>query len=363
MGTQVRDIRRVASRRDFSPQPGLHMLRETDLRRSNDEQVASGAQVWASTHHSGRTPLVPDRAWSGGSSMFVVDRAEAIADPCMLCSPREALLLVIDLDVEPLRYLRTSQGFPTRRAPGAGEFAILDGATRHFVTSSRAVRALFLGLEPDLLGEAVGNMDAAAPATLYANDSSWWRRFSGIVARDEVVMQLARIMARSVGEDDSGARLLRSRILLVIATRILSICEDGECSPSPQTGGLAPWQLRRARELMCRDFESALPLDAVARECGLSRSHFSRAFRASTGLSPHHWLSLRRVEFAQHLLRTSGQSLAEVAAACGYADQGHFTRTFARLVELTPGRWRRLHGRRGIACEEPDRAGTSDRLA
>lgn len=336
------------------------MLRESDSRLSNDEQETLSARAGAVMSHSGRTALIPDRAWAGGSSMFVLYRAEAIVDPRMLCSPREALLLVIDLDVEPLRYLPTSRGFPTRRVPGAGEFAILDGATRHFVTSSRAIRALFLGLEPEILSEAVGKLDTTA-AMLHANDSFWWRRYSGIVARDEVVLQLARIMARSMGEDDRGTRLLRSRILLAIATRILSICEDSECSPAPQTGGLAPWQLRRASDLMCRDFESALPLDAVARECGLSRSHFSRAFRASTGLSPHHWLSLRRVEFAQHLLRTSGQSLAEVAAACGYADQGHFTRTFARLVELTPGRWRRLHGGRGPADERPDRAGSADR--
>lgn len=50
---------------------------------------------------------------------------------------------------------------------------------------------------------------------------------------------------------------------------------------------------------------------------------------------------LRRCELAKELLRSSPLSLAEIALACGFADQSHFTRAFARLVGMTPGAWRR----------------------
>ncbi len=76
-------------------------------------------------------------------------------------------------------------------------------------------------------------------------------------------------------------------------------------------------------------------------ECGLSVSHFSRAFRRTAGAAPHHWLMTRRVEAAKEKLRDSRLSLLDVALACGFSDQSHLTRVFAGMVGLSPGAWRR----------------------
>jgi AraC-like DNA-binding protein len=106
-------------------------------------------------------------------------------------------------------------------------------------------------------------------------------------------------------------------------------------------GGLAPRQLRRAQELIDACPSGDLSLAVLARECGLSTSHFARAFRVSTGLAPHQWLLRRRIERAREALATSDQSLADIATRCGFADQSHFTRLFTRLVGVPPGAWRR----------------------
>jgi AraC family transcriptional regulator len=77
---------------------------------------------------------------------------------------------------------------------------------------------------------------------------------------------------------------------------------------------------------------------AVAR---LSPYHFARQFKAATGLPPHQYFILRRVERAKQLLQGDGDlALAEVAASAGFSDQSQFTRHFKRLVGVTPGQFR-----------------------
>jgi AraC family transcriptional regulator len=106
-------------------------------------------------------------------------------------------------------------------------------------------------------------------------------------------------------------------------------------------GGLAPWQEKRAKELLESDLSAEFPLSRLALECGLSVRHFTRAFRQSVGMPPHRYLLKRRIERARDLLRDRSLSLLEVAIACGFSDQSHFTRLFRASMEMSPGAWRR----------------------
>jgi AraC family transcriptional regulator len=106
-------------------------------------------------------------------------------------------------------------------------------------------------------------------------------------------------------------------------------------------GGLAPWQLRRTKEMMCSRLDQAVPLAELARAVNLSPGHFVRAFKQSTGQPPHRWLVEQRIEKAKQLLVNTSLSLAEIALACGFADQSHFGRVFSRVTHTSPGAWRR----------------------
>jgi AraC family transcriptional regulator len=79
-----------------------------------------------------------------------------------------------------------------------------------------------------------------------------------------------------------------------------------------------------------------LSLAELAREAGLSASHFASLFRRSTGLSPHQYLVQRRVERAQMLLRFSARAINEIAITVGFYDQSHLTRQMQRLLGVTP---------------------------
>jgi AraC family transcriptional regulator len=104
-------------------------------------------------------------------------------------------------------------------------------------------------------------------------------------------------------------------------------------------GGLTPLQLRRVRDSIETRLDQDISLAQLANDCGLSTSHFARAFARSTGIPPHRWLTRRRVERAKELMHTDA-TLAEIALMCGFSDQSHLTRVFAQVAGVTPGRWR-----------------------
>jgi len=110
---------------------------------------------------------------------------------------------------------------------------------------------------------------------------------------------------------------------------------------SPVRGGLAPWQERRAKEMIAANLEGGVPVKELARECGLSTAHFSRAFRRSVGVAPHNWLIEQRIVLSREKLRDERLSLTDGALECGFSDHAHFTRCFTRTVGVSPGAWRR----------------------
>ena len=107
------------------------------------------------------------------------------------------------------------------------------------------------------------------------------------------------------------------------------------------TGGLAPTLLRRSIDYIQANLGSDIRLRDLAKETGFSPSHFLRSFRQSTGMSPHQYLLHRRVERVQRQIRNGAASLAEVALACGFADQHHMARVFRRITGISPTLFRR----------------------
>jgi len=114
-------------------------------------------------------------------------------------------------------------------------------------------------------------------------------------------------------------------------------------APSMVRGGLAPWQLNRALEMLKANLDGQIGLSEVARECKLSVSHFVRAFKQAVGQPPYRWLLQQRIDAAKELLLHSGLPMVEIALKCGFADQACFIRAFRKLLDTTPGEWRRIH--------------------
>jgi AraC family transcriptional regulator len=138
--------------------------------------------------------------------------------------------------------------------------------------------------------------------------------------------------------------LFLSQVALAMCTH-MAAAYGGIRTPTRNSGGgLTRWQEQRAKELMVESVNHQISLRALADECSLSVRHFTRAFRTNIGMSPHRWLTLQRIDVAKKMVLNRDQSLAAVALSCGFADQSHFTRVFARMTGFTPNAWRATHG-------------------
>jgi AraC family transcriptional regulator len=164
----------------------------------------------------------------------------------------------------------------------------------------------------------------------------------GLGLSDETTKHIGLTLLPALRAPDCANRLFTDHLTLALATHIAQSYGGMQIVSQPPKGGLAPWQESRSKEMIAGDLTGATPLCEIAAACGLSVSHFSRAFRKSTGIAPHAWLIQTRVESAKAMLRKKDASLFTIARACGFADQSHFARVFKRRVGLSPGAWRRI---------------------
>lgn len=98
--------------------------------------------------------------------------------------------------------------------------------------------------------------------------------------------------------------------------------------------------LRRARDLIDREYARPLEVAALARAALMSTAHFSRRFREAYGETPYAYLMTRRIERAQALLRRGDMSVTEVCVAVGCTSLGSFSARFTELVGETPTAYR-----------------------
>ncbi|WP_156256369.1 helix-turn-helix domain-containing protein [Sandarakinorhabdus oryzae] len=124
----------------------------------------------------------------------------------------------------------------------------------------------------------------------------------------------------------------------------LFVLEDQATEAQVQraTGGLAPWKLRRVIERIDQDLSEELSIAALAEMCQLSPFHFARAFKSSTGKSPHAFIIERRLGLAARLLIETPLSITEISLAVGWNGSSNFAKMFRRAFGRTPSEFRSL---------------------
>ena len=163
----------------------------------------------------------------------------------------------------------------------------------------------------------------------------------GVGISDAIIGHMNVAMLPALRAAEQVSQLFVDHVSLAFAAHMAQAYGGMQTMPRASKSGLAPWQERQAKDMLLADLTGATPLASIAAACGLSPGHFARAFRKSTGMPPHAWLSQARVERAVVLLRQPSPSLSSIAIDCGFVDQSHFTRVFLRHVGLTPGAWRK----------------------
>jgi AraC family transcriptional regulator len=176
------------------------------------------------------------------------------------------------------------------------------------------------------------------------------RRVKGLYAPnfgscDLVMYGLAQALAAAMEQPGDGIAMFSDYIALAFFAHIVRTYGSVSAQGRNARGGLAPWQMQRARDFINANLAGDPSISQVADACGLSASYFVRAFKQAAGVPPHRWLTQQRVERAKELLQDPGRELSDIAQLCGFVDQSHFTRVFSRSEGYSPGRWRRFHCR------------------
>lgn len=247
----------------------------------------------------------------------------------------EAFLIALQLKTCPDFDLFADGRFIRPQQFNAGAIAIFDLRTNLATDLRDPFHAINLYLPIKALKNIAEELGAPAIDEL--------RHRPGTAVMDAAATNLLLSMrpALAAGQKETPA-LFVDHMAMAMATHIASTYGCVRLPRRVYRGGLAPWQERRAKELLNANLAGGVSLSDLARACEVSVRHFTRAFRQSTGMTPHGWLLHYRIEKAKSLLANSPEELANVALNCGFADQSHFIRAFSHAVGVTPGRWRRF---------------------
>jgi AraC family transcriptional regulator len=212
-----------------------------------------------------------------------------------------------------------------------GKSLILPAHRENAWTWDGATEELHLYVSPPWLAELAGaaGLSAPIPVERFAFD-------------DPLLHALAAALLEERRHAGLGGSLYQEAVVETIALRLIrSHCTTTAGPPRPAS--LAPARLRRVRDLIEDRLEDDLSLDDLAAAAGLSRAHFARAFRRSTGQTPYGYLRERRVVRAKSLLAASSSSyrIADIALLTGFRSQSHLGRVFRNATGMTPGDYRR----------------------
>jgi AraC family transcriptional regulator len=172
----------------------------------------------------------------------------------------------------------------------------------------------------------------------------------GSAASDAVMMNFAQALLPALEKPNTANRLFVDHTARAVTAHLANAYGTSRSWARDFRGGLAPWQEKRAKEMLRAKLSGDVSVSELASACRLSTGYFSRAFKRTIGCAPHQWLIQKRIELAKHLILNTDEPLCQVALTTGFVDQSHFTRVFSQQVKSSPAAWRRNHGRQTPAA-------------
>jgi AraC family transcriptional regulator len=204
------------------------------------------------------------------------------------------------------------------------------------------------------LSEPFDSFHAFIPLTAFDEVTSEMKRSRierlhcpiGVQHVDETMLNLARALNPVLARPEHATALFTDHVFLAMLTHLAGMYggldhRDMGAHAAPKGRMLTPLQEHRVTSRLLDDLAGDTSLSELAALCGLSRSYFVRAFKQITGMPPHRWLLMHRVKHAKDLLRGTTLPIADIAVACGFADQSHLTRVFSKAFGISPAAWRR----------------------
>ena len=158
--------------------------------------------------------------------------------------------------------------------------------------------------------------------------------------QDPILSEIAVSFLREMNLD-LGSRLYSETLATQLAIHLLRKYSTVPLKIKSYTDGLSPTALQAAIDYVQANLETKIGLKDLAQTAEISSSHFLRLFKQSTGITPYQYITQQRIELAKSLLKQKQLPIIEIAISCGFASQSSFSKTFCRVVGVTPNAYRK----------------------
>ena len=276
-----------------------------------------------------RSPVVGPSWWTAESAYFGnvetrTDPKEYHWDGMRRLGPRDRPVVFFQLTLAGWGHFQVYGKAPQIVRPGTGFFAIVPSRHRYYLPEGSAGWTFaWFGIYHPYVIRRIARQVAVSGGLLEASPTS------PVVA---TTMRLVRGAFEKDFRDKFDVELALFEFLLAYERQV----EEGR-HPAGERARLLEW----VREQVLATPRRPVAVEAVAAARGMSRSHFSHHFRASTGLSPAKFMAEVRVQEAARVLLTTTKPLKEIATDWGFANVNHFGKVFRRFHHVSPGTYRK----------------------
>ena len=160
---------------------------------------------------------------------------------------------------------------------------------------------------------------------------------------DADIASAARMLLDALRMGGASSDVMFESLARVFLVKLVQKYGEDRTDEITFSGSFTATHYKRVLDFVAGNFGKPIQIEDLAREAGLSTSHFSRLFKSVIGDSPYQFLMRYRVERAEEMMRDPANALISVALACGFSDQPHLTRIFKHHRGMTPKAWRRAN--------------------
>ncbi|MDL5155131.1 AraC family transcriptional regulator [Actinomycetospora termitidis] len=269
----------------------------------------------------------PDDAWDGVSVRGYRYRDSDVEVPAM----RDFMVVAYHRGATDMRR-RIDHGWHHEQLR-PGDVSLLTRAADSHWRWDRPIEVVHVYLTHDQLASTCREMYGREVEEVELHDT--------IKADDPSIHRTAMAIAQEAAQGGVGSELLVDSLTTAMSVSILRRHANIVFRTPDSPERLTARQEHLVRDYVRSHLDRRLTLDELAGAVGLSKFHFARQFRGSTGTTPHEFVLRRRMERARLLLERTDTPLPEVASSCGFADQSHMNRVFRKRSGTTPGAVRR----------------------
>ena len=154
--------------------------------------------------------------------------------------------------------------------------------------------------------------------------------------QDPQLFNLSMALLEECKNDFATGQLYGESISLALAARIIAKFSNNSIVPNRYDGKIPLWRLNRLKNFIHENLHLDLSIADLAKEVNLSEFHFSRMFKQSTGMTPHAFMTKKKIDRACELLKKGQFSINEISVALGFKNQTHFSMLFKRVLGMSP---------------------------